>query len=91
MRILSMEEELTGKMEQKILAKKNELKIYATKLESLSPLAKLSQGYSYVTTQDGTTLTDAKQVKTGDSMKIYLQNGTVDATVDRVTMGGNNE
>ena len=91
MRILSMEEELAGKMEQKLLAKKNELRIYATKLESLSPLAKLSQGYSYVTAQDGTTLTDVNQVKTGDSMKIYLQNGTVDATVDRVTKGENNE
>ncbi len=91
MRILSMEEELAGKMERKLLSKKNELKIYATKLESLSPLSKLSQGYSYVQTADGTTLTDANQVKKGDSMKIYLKNGTVDSTVNRVTVGDQNE
>lgn len=91
MRILSMEEELTGKMEQKLLAKKNELRLYATKLESLSPLAKLNQGYSYVTTEDGETLTDAGQVQPGDTMKIYLKNGTVDATVKHVTVGERNE
>lgn len=84
MRILSMEEEMTGKMTAKLLSKKNELKVYAAKLESLSPLAKLRQGYSYVTTEDGKALTDIGQVQTGDTMKIYLQNGTVDATVNRV-------
>ena len=84
MRILSMEEELGRQMEIKLLSKKNDLKLYAAKLESLSPLAKLRQGYSYVTTKDGVTLTDAGQVHPGDAMKIYLQNGTVDATVTHV-------
>ncbi len=85
MRILSMEEDLGRFMEAKLLSKKNELKLYAAKLESLSPLAKLRQGYSYVTTGDGETLTDISQVQPGDTMNIYLQNGTVDATVSRVS------
>lgn len=84
MRILSMEEDLGRFMEAKLLSKRNELKLYAAKLESLSPLAKLRQGYSYVTTGDGETLTDISQVQPGDTMNIYLQNGTVDATVSRV-------
>lgn len=85
MRILSMEEEITAKMNAKILSKKNELKVCAAKLESLSPLAKLRQGYSYVTKEDGKTLTDIGQIQPGDTMKIYLQNGTATATVDRVS------
>ena len=83
MRILSMEEELTRQMEAKLLDRKNELALYAAKLESLSPLSKLKQGYAYVTTKEK-TLTDARQIAPGDELTIYLQNGTVDAVVNRV-------
>lgn len=79
MRILSMEEKLTGQMEGRILSAKNELKVYAAKLESLSPLSKLRQGYSYVTTEGGNALTDIEQIGPGDRMNIYLRNGTVTA------------
>ena len=85
MRILSVEEELSRQMEAKLLSKKNELKLYATKLESLSPLAKFRQGYSYVTTDDGLTVTDAGQIQSGDNLKIYLHNGIVDAKVNNVS------
>ena len=84
MRILSMEEELAAKMAAKILSKKNELKVYAARLESLSPLTKLRQGYSYVTTAEDKALTDSKQIRPGDTIKIYMQNGTATATVSRV-------
>ncbi len=84
MRILSMEEELGRLMETKILSRSNELKLYAARLESLSPLAKLRQGYAYVTMGDGIPLTDVAQVKTDDSLNIYLQNGSVEAVVCHV-------
>lgn len=84
MRILSIEEELLRKIETKILERKNSLALYAAKLESLSPLSKLKQGYAYVTTKEDKTLTDAGQIAPGDELTIYLQNGTVDAVVNRV-------
>lgn len=85
MRILSMEDELVRNMDAKLLCAGNELKLYAAKLESLSPLAKLRQGYAYVTTEKEKTLTDVNQVAPGDKIKVYLQNGTVEAVADCVS------
>ncbi|MBE5880863.1 MAG: exodeoxyribonuclease VII large subunit [Lachnospiraceae bacterium] len=84
MRILSMEEEIVRAMESRLLFKRNELALYAAKLESLSPLAKLKQGYAYVTTSDDTTLTDVNQITPGDTLTIYLRNGSVEAQATRV-------
>ena len=85
MRIISMEEQLNHRMEAVLLAKRNELKVCAAKLESLSPLTKLSQGYAYVTGGDEKPITDIGQVKEGDRMHIYLQNGTVEAVAQSVS------
>ena len=79
-----MEEEIVRAMESRLLFKRNELALYAAKLESLSPLAKLKQGYAYVTTSDDTTLTDVNQITPGDTLTIYLQNGSVEAQATRV-------
>ncbi len=84
MRIISMEEQLNRRMEAVLLARRNELRLCAAKLESLSPLTKLSQGYAYVTGQDEKPLTDIAQVEQGDTMHIYLQNGTIEALAQSV-------
>lgn len=83
--ILTMEDRLTQAMERKLAEQKNRLELFATRLDALSPLARLKQGYAYVTTPDGHALTRSSQVKQGDALRIYLQDGTVETQVCRVT------
>lgn len=87
MRILFMEEQLERQMQQKLLAGRNRLKLLTAKLEGLSPLSKLQQGYAYVTTENNQVLTGIEQVTSDDKIKIYLQNGTIDARVEGVNGG----
>ena len=50
----------------------------------MSPVKKLAQGYSYVTEENGHTLTDAVGVKAGDRVKIRLLKGALEAEVTEV-------
>ena len=57
------------------------LNVQMAKLNTLSPLAVLTRGYSITHAPDGTVLRDASQAKTGDKLKIQLENGKLDAEV----------
>ena len=50
-------------------------------MESLSPLKKLSQGYSFVADEKGRAIWDAAKVQPGDSLHIHMLNGKVTAKV----------
>ena len=68
-------------MERKILIKRHQLELYIAKMKGLSPLDKLSQGFSYVADEKGRTVTDVEKINPGDSLQIYLKNGKLDAKV----------
>ena len=81
MRILSLEEQLSYHMERKLAAQQHKLEISASRLEALSPLAKLKQGYAYVTKEEQ-TLTSTAQITRDDQIRIYLQDGYADARIE---------
>ena len=56
-----LEEQLSYHMERKLAAQQHRLEISASRLEALSPLAKLKQGYAYVTKEEQ-TLTSTAQI-----------------------------
>ena len=56
-------------------------KIYIEKLKGLSPLDKLNQGFSYVSDEEGRTVTDVTKVHIGDRLQIYVKNGKLSAAV----------
>lgn len=60
------------------------MELLAERLESLSPLKKLSQGYAFVTDKNGQGICDAEKVQTGDTLKIHMLNGKVTAKVEEV-------
>lgn len=64
-----------------IIDKKHKFANLATQLDMLSPLKILSQGYS-VTEKDGNVLQSVKDVKKGDTIKTYLQDGEINSVVD---------
>lgn len=79
-----LEEKLRMRMEQQVMQRRHELELLAERLESLSPLKKLSQGYAFVTDKNGQGICDAEKVQTGDTLKIHMLNGKVTAKVEEV-------
>lgn len=57
----------------------------AGKLESLSPLAVLSRGYSLTHDDEGKLVRSSEQIKTGDEIVTRLEQGEVKSTVTEVT------
>lgn len=79
--VVDLEEKLRMYMQQKLLQKKHQLELYAGQLEGMSPVKKLSQGYSYVSDNAGKAINDVTMVKQGDNITIHMLNGKVKAEV----------
>ena len=79
--VADMQERISSAMEQKIKDKRHRLSLYLERFNGLSPLRKLNQGYSYVSDKKGRTVTSVSQVKQGDSLLVYVTDGTISASV----------
>lgn len=62
-------------------SKTESLNVAMAKLNSLSPLAVLTRGYSITQTADGGVVRDASIVRAGDKLKITVEKGKLDAEV----------
>jgi len=79
-RTMHLEESFQYVMERILQRKRQEIALYAQRMKGVSPLDKLSQGFSYVA-HDARTLTSISQVENGDCIQVYVTDGVVDATV----------
>jgi exodeoxyribonuclease VII large subunit len=77
-----MQEQLEKLMQEKLTQKRHTLMLQAEKLNGLSPLLKLQQGYSYTQDEDGHPVCDISQVKKGTHIKINVKNGMIRAVVE---------
>lgn len=82
---VDLEETITRRMEQILTDRKHKVALLSERIDGVSPLKKLSQGYAYVQDARGKALTDAGQVKSGDEIRIHLLNGQLQASVTEVT------
>ena len=73
---------LVRRLASQINLKKEKLDGVAKSLNALSPLNVLDRGYS-ITTKSGKAVTSSKQVNKGDTLRIRLAKGQLDATVDK--------
>ncbi len=78
---LSLEERLNHAMKNGIIDRRYRLAIYIEKLKGLSPLDKLNQGYSYVSDENGCTVSDIDKVNLGDKLQVFVKNGRIEAAV----------
>lgn len=78
---IDIEERLRSAMLNKIKLRRHELYLYIEKMNGLSPVNKLNQGYSYVEDKNGNTVNDIAKVKKGDELKINVSNGIILADV----------
>lgn len=81
MQAAEMELKLNRIMESKVEKNRNRLIICCEKLKVLSPLSRLSGGYSYVTGEEGEALTSISQVSVNDCVTVNLRDGKFEALV----------
>ena len=56
----------------------------AASLDALSPLAVLQRGYAIAESEDGRLLRDARAISVGDSVRVRLAKGRIDARVEQI-------
>lgn len=69
------------RMKEKLRENRFLLQVYIEKLNGLSPLGKLNQGFSFVSEKQGRAVTSIKQVKTDDELTIHVTDGQIRAVV----------
>lgn len=74
--------QMTGKLEKE----KHLLALNASRLEGLSPLKKLSAGYGFVQKESGEAIRSVKQAKPGDTLRVYVTDGSFETLVKEVEM-----
>lgn len=83
-RCVECEEKLHMLMENRLNQEKHRFQICLEKMKMLSPLVKLSQGFSYVEKEKGGVVKRISDVKDGDRIAIYVTDGVIDASVEYV-------
>ena len=86
-RLLELENRLRDRMQMLLEENKYRLAIYTEQIDGLSPLKKLSQGYSYTELADGENVRSVKQVKGGQEISVYVTDGKIKARIIDVEDG----
>ena len=75
---------LERRMQATLEQKRHTLALLSGRLDGMSPLKKLAQGYSYVENAGGHALTDAGTVQIGEALSIHLYRGSLKAAVTEI-------
>lgn len=75
---------LRNRMESALKDRRHRLQLLCGRLEDLSPLKRLSGGFSYVSTASGTVVRSVKNVETGDMLEINVKDGAINAKVEEI-------
>ena len=79
--VADLEEKLERHMLERIREGRHRIQILAGRLEAGSPVKKLSQGFSYVTNQNGNPITQVSQVEQGEQIVVRTLDGKIYAEV----------
>ena len=83
-RLADLEDKLRNTMQNHLQMKRYRFQIYLEKMNGLSPLQKLNQGFSYVETDEKQVLKSISQVKAGDKVSVYVTDGIIKASVEEI-------
>ena len=84
---IQLEERLENRMQMILRDRRHTLALYIERMRAVSPLEKLNSGYSYVEAADGKNIRSVTQVREGDSLRIRVSDGMIDAKVEQVQQG----
>ena len=83
-RLIELEEELRTLMRGRVKEARHRLAIRVEKLNGLSPVRKLNQGFAYVEEADGGVVKSIRQVEKGDELTVYVTDGLIRTSVKAV-------
>lgn len=83
-RLIELEEELRTLMRDQVKEARHRLAIQIEKLNGLSPVRKLNQGFAYVEEADGGVVKSIRQVEMGDELTVYVTDGLIRTSVKSV-------
>ena len=81
MYLSELESRLRQRMKERLDREKHRLALHTEKMRGLSPLDKLSSGYSYVRGDGGENIRSIRQVSAGSKIDIYVRDGRIRAEV----------
>lgn len=79
---MELEQRLRRAMKDKLLSERQRLAIYMERMKGISPIAKLNQGFSYVTAEDGKAIRSIEGLKKDDRLTVYVTDGIVKVKVE---------
>lgn len=80
----SLQDKLMQGMLQKMGNRRHQYEILLTKLNGLSPTAKLVGGYGYIEHQDGHAIRSVADVKEQDNFSVTVWDGTIEGVVTKI-------
>ena len=83
-RLVDLEDRLRLLMERRMQMARHKMALYAERMKGLSPLEKLSQGYSYVAGEDGKAVKSITQIRPKEELSIYVTDGVIRASVREI-------
>lgn len=84
-RLADTEDAMKNAMQQKLTAARHRLELVSGKLHGLSPLAKISNGYGFLTDAKGGRLLSVSQTAPGEEITLHITDGKIRAKVTEVT------
>ncbi len=78
-----LEERLNRTMRSVFTEKRHHMELLAQNMDGLSPLKKLSQGFSFVSDMNGKNIHDVTQVEIGEHIRIQMTNGCLETVVEK--------
>ncbi len=83
-RLAEAEQRLHFLMAGKLEGEKGRLRLYTERLNGLSPLRKLEQGFAFVSDEAGKRVNSASAVVPGQVLRLYFADGFIEATVNKM-------
>lgn len=81
-RTVELEERFRQTMERKIDDEKRRFAFYIERMKGLSPLAKLNQGFAYISTENGKVVKTIADTANGETLNVYVTDGVIQARVE---------
>ena len=83
-RVSTLQQRAVRAIQQRLHQRQQHLHNLMQRAHSVSPLAVLSRGYAIISSQDGSVLRDATQVRVGDVVRAKLSAGEVSASITAI-------
>ncbi len=84
-RLLSQQEQSLGScMERALTKERHRLALQASRLDGLSPLKRIRDGYGFLTNQEQRAISSVRQTAEGELIHVRLRDGLLDARVENI-------